>query len=581
MTNPAPAEIQTRLQEGLEFHRRGQFPQAEALYKAILQQNPTHADARHLLGLIAYQTQRYDMALELIDVAIGAHPDCATFHSSRGLCLHALARLNEAVAAYDKAIVLNPAFAEAHFNRGRTLGELKQFDAAVASYDRALSANPQFSEAYVNRGNALLAANNYEAAIASFDRAIAAVPDHAEAHCHRGIAFLQLGRFHDALSSFDRALAQRPNYMEAWDNRGLALKGLARLNEALENFTTAAKLAPEADGPKRHIFGHHLSLLSDIRLIERSSAELTELRIRREMNAIAESGGMAPFSVLHELEQTGYLLAQGYAYQGLRDANLVLAEAQARAGTAALIPLSSAEIAVINRYRKHSHLYAPVVTPGNCLNPENDWHAIEEQYFDASPSIVHIDNLLSQQALAELRKFCLLSNVWRTIYGNHYAGAIAEYGFVSPLHVQIAVELQQRLPRIFGEHLLEQLWAFKYASKYGAGTGLHADFARINFNFWITPDEANLDPTSGGMVIHDLPCPPSWPFQEYNHSNGEQRIRDFLKKEGAGSRKIPYRCNRAVLFDSSLFHETDSFEFKDGYENRRINVTYLFGKQLF
>ena len=43
---------------------------------------------------------------------------------------------------------------------------------------------------------------------------------------------------------------------------------------------------------------------------------------------------------------------------------------------------------------------------------------------------------------------------------------------------------------------------------------------------------------------------------------------------------MPYRCNQAVLFNSSLFHETDSLRFKEGYENRRINVTYLFGKEL-
>jgi hypothetical protein len=44
--------------------------------------------------------------------------------------------------------------------------------------------------------------------------------------------------------------------------------------------------------------------------------------------------------------------------------------------------------------------------------------------------------------------------------------------------------------------------------------------------------------------------------------------------------KIAYRCNRAVLFNSALFHETDRIAFKDVYEGRRINMTYLFGRQL-
>ena len=107
------------------------------------------------------------------------------------------------------------------------------------------------------------------------------------------------------------------------------------------------------------------------------------------------------------------------------------------------------------------------------------------------------------------------------------------------------------------------------------GINVHADFARVNLNFWITPDDANLDPASGGLVVYDVPAPPSWGFEEYN--TDQESIYAFLEKSGAGRRTIPYKCNRAVLFNSRLFHETDRMRFKAGYENRRINITYLFG----
>jgi hypothetical protein len=42
---------------------------------------------------------------------------------------------------------------------------------------------------------------------------------------------------------------------------------------------------------------------------------------------------------------------------------------------------------------------------------------------------------------------------------------------------------------------------------------------------------------------------------------------------------VPHRANRAVIFDSDLFHETDDIAFKDGYLNRRINVTLLYGRR--
>ena len=50
-----------------------------------------------------------------------------------------------------------------------------------------------------------------------------------------------------------------------------------------------------------------------------------------------------------------------------------------------------------------------------------------------------------------------------------------------------------------------------------------------------------------------------------------------LSEPFASLDSIVYKGNRAVIFNSNLFHETDSYEFKEGYENRRINVTMLFG----
>lgn len=34
------------------------------------------------------------------------------------------------------------------------------------------------------------------------------------------------------------------------------------------------------------------------------------------------------------------------------------------------------------------------------------------------------------------------------------------------------------------------------------GITVHADVAKVNLNFWVTPDEANLDPSSGGLVVY-------------------------------------------------------------------------------
>ena len=52
-----------------------------------------------------------------------------------------------------------------------------------------------------------------------------------------------------------------------------------------------------------------------------------------------------------------------------------------------------------------------------------------------------------------------------------------------------------------------------------------------------------------------------------------------LEEKKAKCESILYKYNRAVLFNSAYFHETDKIDFKVGYGSRKINITYLFGNR--
>ena len=65
-------------------------------------------------------------------------------------------------------------------------------------------------------------------------------------------------------------------------------------------------------------------------------------------------------------------------------------------------------------------------------------------------------------------------------------------------------------------------------------------------------------------------------FDSYNNKDNSPLIRKMLKDNNVDSMVIPYKENRAVIFNSQLFHETDDFDFNESYENRRINITFLY-----
>ena len=167
--------------------------------------------------------------------------------------------------------------------------------------------------------------------------------------------------------------------------------------------------------------------------------------------------------------------------------------------------------------------------------------------------------------------------------GRESATKIVSTGFANPLIIQIADELRKKFPKIFKDYPINHIWAFKYDSRAKneksslKGINVHADFAAVNVNFWITPKEANLNPNSGGLIVYDVEAPKDWDFNTYNHD--QKKIREELKKSKGNTKFIPHNENRAVVFNSNLFHETDKYEFKEGYQNRRINVTMLFGRR--
>ena len=54
----AAMALQAKFKQGVALHQQGKLADAERIYGEVLQQQPKHFDALHLLGVIALQTRR-------------------------------------------------------------------------------------------------------------------------------------------------------------------------------------------------------------------------------------------------------------------------------------------------------------------------------------------------------------------------------------------------------------------------------------------------------------------------------------------------------------------------------------------
>jgi predicted O-linked N-acetylglucosamine transferase (SPINDLY family) len=198
---------QITFHEAVQLHQQGQWLQAQIMCEQILVVEPKHADALHLLGVIAYQMSNPQHAIDLISRAIDIDSTQAAFYSNRGSALQALMQLTCAVQDYDRAIAIQPDFADAYFNRGNALLSLMQFGMAVESYNDAIKLEPDFAAAFFNRGIALQELRQLQPALESYDSAIRLNPNYAEAYADRATVLVKLRQLDDAITAYEKAIS--------------------------------------------------------------------------------------------------------------------------------------------------------------------------------------------------------------------------------------------------------------------------------------------------------------------------------------------------------------------------------------
>ena len=103
--------IQQAIDLAVQHHTAGDLPKAEGIYQQILQADPSQPVALHLLGVIAHQVGKNDIAVDLIGKALVIKPDYAEAHSNLGNVLQEQGKLDDAAKKFDIAIAQNPEMA--------------------------------------------------------------------------------------------------------------------------------------------------------------------------------------------------------------------------------------------------------------------------------------------------------------------------------------------------------------------------------------------------------------------------------------------------------------------------------------
>jgi tetratricopeptide (TPR) repeat protein len=260
----------------LQHRRSRDLPQAEQLFRQVVQANPSHTDAWRELGLTCLEMGKLADAEEGLRQAVRLRPGNAATHSDLGIALARQKKLDQAELSFREALRLEPDMAHGHNNLGLTLMWQNRLEEAIASIQRAVQLAPTFADAHNNLGLALAARGQPLDAVECYRRALQFDANHrnaqtnlnralaqtahrppppstpspssadrqAEAYNEQAVQYFHEGRLQDAVAAFQQALRVQPNYTDAHGNLGNIYYYQGRHDEAVASYRRAIALKP-------------------------------------------------------------------------------------------------------------------------------------------------------------------------------------------------------------------------------------------------------------------------------------------------------------------------------------------------
>jgi Flp pilus assembly protein TadD len=559
--------------KGMEAWKSGALDVAQDFLQRAAEARPTELKYVGNLGNLYHEREDWVSALRCHRAAAEIAPDHAGAHRNQGKAFLQMGRFHEATRAYERSLELEPTDAQSAVLCAHALASSGDLVGAWVRCEVSIDKGAASPDLHTLLLELLIECNEIDkAGIAS------RLPEIAPAVLHKlALGYLRLNRSLDASEVLTRAVQQSPNDHTLVFHLAIAQKNAGQRHEAQVSFARAAEIKP-ADPLSRANLGWlqlQNGLLTDALHSMQEAARIGTLQPPPD----DELRAVPSHRIHHDAEQFRYLMktsslsdeARAYAHE-------IIALDEALPSTPGVIDLTLPDHAKIRAgWNRHHHLPDCPAHPDSALNPALDLHQIQTAYQASSPEMVIVDDLLRPDALKALQRYCREATIWKRTYESGYVGAFMRSGLATALILQLAEELREALPQIIGDHRLEQCWSFKCDGGLDA-VSLHADVAAVNVNLWISTEDGNEDPDSGGLRVWDVESPSDWAFSDYNAN--QPKAREFLRASNAQPIAVAHRSNRALIFNSTLFHESDRIQFRPDYENRRINITLLYGIRL-
>jgi len=198
------------LRLALACHQQGRLPEAEALYRRVLQREPRQPDALRLIGVLFHQKGELELAGHFLEQALQAPTASAEACHALGLAFDDLGRPDAAMASYEKALQLRPDHTPSLLQLAVAREKQGRLVEAESCLRRLVKLDPNSALAHLKLAAILEGANTLEPAQHHAETAVRCAPENPEAYLCLGAILVRRNQVSDAVPFFNHAVQLDP-----------------------------------------------------------------------------------------------------------------------------------------------------------------------------------------------------------------------------------------------------------------------------------------------------------------------------------------------------------------------------------
>jgi len=222
--NSSRLQQDQRWEEARKYLADGKPGEAKALFEELLKQYPTEADLHLFLGITQLRLRNPEGAVSAIKRALDENPSHADARTLLGwIELEVRGDIDAAIKQYQKVIELRPELAEAYSNLAAAQRKKGELGEAIENLNEALKRKPNFAAALTTRGGIFVEQNKWAEARRDFEQALKINPADDGALYGLAQALREARDYAGAQKALGELTSRSPNfvYWLEWGRIGL------------------------------------------------------------------------------------------------------------------------------------------------------------------------------------------------------------------------------------------------------------------------------------------------------------------------------------------------------------------------